>query len=48
MQEIRVHCFTGTRETAYRYLQLGCYIGITGWICDERRNRMWWRQSGDS
>lgn len=34
-----VHCFTGTRETAYRYLQLGCYIGITGWICDDRRNR---------
>ena len=20
------------------YLDLGCYIGITGWICDERRN----------
>ena len=35
-----VHCFTGTRETAYRYLQLGCYIGITGWICDDRRNRV--------
>lgn len=34
-----VHCFTGTKETAYRYLQLGCYIGITGWICDSRRNK---------
>ena len=20
------------------YLELGCYIGITGWICDEKRN----------
>lgn len=34
-----VHCFTGTRAAAYRYLQLGCSIGITGWICDDRRNR---------
>ncbi|WP_320928346.1 TatD family hydrolase [Hungatella sp.] len=34
-----VHCFTGSRGTAYRYLQMGCYIGITGWICDDRRNR---------
>lgn len=34
-----VHCFTGTKEVAYRYLQIGCFIGITGWICDERRNR---------
>lgn len=34
-----VHCFTGTKEAAYRYLQLGCYIGITGWVCDDRRNR---------
>ena len=23
---------------ARQYLQLGCYIGITGWICDDRRN----------
>ena len=36
---IVVHCFTGTKETAYRYLQLGCMIGITGWVCDHRRNR---------
>ena len=20
------------------YLELGCYIGVTGWICDEKRN----------
>ena len=33
-----VHCFTGSRRAALRYLELGCYIGITGWICDKRRN----------
>lgn len=32
-----VHCFTGNREAMERYLELGCYIGITGWVCDERR-----------
>lgn len=32
-----VHCFTGTRETLARYVELDLYIGITGWICDERR-----------
>ena len=33
-----VHCFTGSKDMARQYLQLGCYIGITGWICDDRRN----------
>ncbi|HIH35955.1 MAG TPA: hydrolase TatD [Methanosphaera sp.] len=33
-----VHCFTGTKYEAEDYLDLGCYIGVTGWICDERRN----------
>ena len=31
------HCFTGSREQLQEYLQLGLAIGITGWICDERR-----------
>ncbi|MDH3977935.1 MAG: YchF/TatD family DNA exonuclease [Gammaproteobacteria bacterium] len=31
------HCFTGTREQMYEYLDMGFYIGVTGWICDERR-----------
>ena len=31
------HCFTGSGEELQRYLQLGLAIGITGWICDERR-----------
>ena len=32
-----VHCMTGTVEEAREYLERGLYIGITGWICDERR-----------
>lgn len=31
------HCFTGDREQLHSYLDLGFYIGITGWVCDERR-----------
>lgn len=32
-----VHCFTDTRQALFDYLDLDCHIGITGWICDERR-----------
>ena len=32
-----VHCFTGNLAALRAYLDLGLYIGITGWICDERR-----------
>lgn len=32
-----VHCFTDTRSAMNDYLALDCHIGITGWICDERR-----------
>jgi len=31
------HCFTGGAEELGDYLDLGLTIGITGWICDERR-----------
>ena len=31
------HCFTGTLEEAKAYLELDLYIGVTGWLCDERR-----------
>jgi len=34
-----VHCFTGKKHELQKYIELGCYIGITGWICDERRGR---------
>jgi TatD DNase family protein len=33
------HCFTGAAAELRAYLDLGLHIGITGWICDERRGR---------
>lgn len=32
-----IHCFTGTETELASYLGAGFSIGITGWICDERR-----------
>ena len=29
--------YTGDEEELLVYLEMGLYIGITGWICDERR-----------
>ncbi|HEY3645217.1 MAG TPA: TatD family hydrolase [Gammaproteobacteria bacterium] len=34
-----VHCFTGDAAELRDYLSLDCHIGITGWICDERRGK---------
>ena len=33
------HCFTGQKDELRACLDLGLHIGITGWICDERRGR---------
>lgn len=32
-----IHCFTADRDTLHGYLDLDMHIGLTGWICDERR-----------
>ena len=37
LSDVVVHCFTGARAELRDYLDLDCHIGITGWICDERR-----------
>ena len=37
IKDVVVHCFTGGKDALHSYLDLDCYIGITGWICDERR-----------
>jgi TatD DNase family protein len=37
IERVVVHCFTDTHAALVEYLDLDCYIGITGWICDERR-----------
>lgn len=31
------HCFTGDLDQLKACLDMGLYIGITGWVCDERR-----------
>ena len=38
-QEVRcvIHCFTGSAAELDGYLEDGFHIGVTGWICDERR-----------
>ena len=33
------HCFTGQAAELHDYLEMGLSIGITGWICDERRGQ---------
>jgi TatD DNase family protein len=33
------HCFTGGPAQAETYLSLGLYIGVTGWVCDDRRGQ---------
>jgi TatD DNase family protein len=33
------HCFTGGEAELEAYLEMGLHIGITGWICDERRGQ---------
>lgn len=35
--DVVVHCFTGNREELFDCLDLDCHIGITGWVCDQRR-----------
>ncbi len=32
-----VHCFTADRAELEHYLERDFHVGITGWICDERR-----------
>ncbi len=34
-----VHCFTGDERALMESLDAGCFIGITGWLCDERRGQ---------
>ena len=33
------HCFTGGEAELAVYLEMGLHIGVTGWICDERRGQ---------
>ncbi|MDN4502115.1 TatD family hydrolase [Alteromonadaceae bacterium BrNp21-10] len=33
------HCFTGNQAQLEGYLALDLYIGITGWLCDDKRGK---------
>ena len=39
LNQIVAHCFTGSIEEVNDYVLLDMYIGVTGWICDERRGQ---------
>ncbi len=39
LKDAVIHCFTGNQHQLEKYLELGLHIGITGWICDERRGQ---------
>ncbi|MGL4220540.1 MAG: TatD family hydrolase [Shewanella sp.] len=34
-----LHCFTGTRAHMEAFIDLDLHLGITGWVCDERRGQ---------
>ncbi len=34
-----LHCFTGGRALLHACLDLDLHIGVTGWVCDERRGQ---------
>ncbi|TRY72431.1 hypothetical protein TCAL_14908 [Tigriopus californicus] len=31
-----IHCFTGTKEQARTYIEMGCYIGLTGYLWKDK------------
>ena len=33
------HCFTGSKDELQQCLAANMYVGITGWLCDERRGQ---------
>ena len=39
LSDVVVHCFTDNKKIMFGLLDLECHIGITGWICDERRGK---------
>ena len=39
LPESVVHCFTGDKDALLTYIEMGFFIGLTGWLCDERRGK---------
>lgn len=40
LKNVVAHCFTGSSEELNDFVMMDMYIGITGWICDERRGQL--------
>ncbi len=40
LKNVVAHCFTGSAAEVNDYALLDMYIGVTGWICDERRGKL--------
>ncbi|GIU14023.1 MULTISPECIES: TatD family hydrolase [unclassified Shewanella] len=34
-----LHCFTGNKQSLDAYIEQDLYLGVTGWVCDERRGQ---------
>ncbi|MGS0693682.1 TatD family hydrolase [Shewanella sp. 0m-4] len=34
-----LHCFTGNMQSLEAYIEQDIYLGVTGWVCDERRGQ---------
>ncbi|WP_028766637.1 TatD family hydrolase [Shewanella fidelis] len=34
-----LHCFTGNKQSLDAYIGQDLYLGVTGWVCDERRGQ---------
>jgi TatD DNase family protein len=39
LNKLVAHCFTGSIDEVNDYVVLDMHIGVTGWICDERRGQ---------
>lgn len=39
LNQVVAHCFTGSINEVNDYVILDMYVGVTGWICDERRGQ---------
>ena len=39
LNHVVAHCFTGSIEEVNDYVILDMHVGVTGWVCDERRGQ---------
>lgn len=40
LPDVVVHCFTGDKSEVFEYVNRNFYIGITGWLCDDKRSHV--------